>query len=74
MKTYTLLDTYTLMLDMLILSLLALAINFNLTDNEITNSIASRRGTIRTMVISWQSLLVLASFCVFLRYIARNVK
>jgi len=64
--------TYTLLLDILILSLLALSIGFLLTDSSIVDSGANRRGIIRTMVISWQSLLFFASFCVFLRYIARN--
>lgn len=73
MKTYTLLKTYTLFLDMLILSLLMLTIHFNITDNAITHSFTSRTGTIRTIIICWQSLFLVASFCVFLRYIARNV-
>jgi hypothetical protein len=66
--------TYTAFLDMLILSFLILAINFNLTDNCITDSVTGRRGGIRIMIISWQTFFVVASFCVFLRYIARNVR
>jgi hypothetical protein len=66
--------TYTQFLDIIIVSLLVLAIRFNLSDDTITDSIIGRRGVIRTMIISWQTLLVVASFCVLLRYIARNTR
>lgn len=69
----TTMKTYTLLLDFIILSLLVLAIHFSLSDSEITHSVMSRRGSIRTTVICWQSLMFVASFCVLLRYIARNV-
>jgi hypothetical protein len=65
---------YTQLLDILILSLLALSIGFLLTNNSITDSFTGRRGVIRTMIISWQTLLFVASFCVFLRYVARNIR
>ncbi len=74
MKTYTLVRTYTLMLDMMILSLLVLAVYFNITEHSITDSFTSRSGNTRTLTVTWQSLLFVASFCVFLRYIARNVR
>lgn len=66
--------TYTRLLDTLIVSLLVLAVQFNLTNQSITNSSTGRRGVIRTMIISWETLLLFASFCVCLRYIARNVR
>ncbi|MBA4166024.1 MAG: hypothetical protein H0X41_00495 [Chitinophagaceae bacterium] len=66
--------TYTLFLDVIIMSLLLLAVQFNLSDNTITDVATGRRGTIHMMVISWQTLFFLASFCVLLRYIARNVR
>ena len=65
--------TYTQFLDILIVCLLILAIQFNLSDNSITNSLAGRRGEVRMMIITWQTLLFMASFCVFLRYIALNI-
>lgn len=64
---------YTLLLDIIILSLMILALSFSVTDEYITDSVISRRGAIRTFVICWQSLLMLAAFCIFLRYIARRV-
>jgi hypothetical protein len=66
--------TYTLFLDILIMSLLALAVHFYITDDIIVKSRITRSGFERTMIISWQSLFVIASFCVFLRYIVRNVR
>jgi len=62
--------TYTLVLDMLILSLLALSLHFLRTDYSITDSFVSRRGVVHTTIITWQSLFAVASFCLFLRYIA----
>jgi hypothetical protein len=59
---------------MLILSLLVMAINFNLTDNYITDSVIGRRGVIHLMIISWQTLLMVSGFCVFLRYISCNIR
>lgn len=66
--------TYTAFLDMLIMSFIVLAINFNLTDHYITDVDNNRRGVLHIVVISWQTFFVVASFCVFLRYIARNVR
>ena len=66
--------TYALFLDMLILSLLFLSIDFYVFDNVIINSSHNRRGVVTPMIISWQSLLGIASFCVLLRYIVRNVR
>lgn len=61
---------YTLLLDALIMSLLVLAVLFQLSDDVITTSHVSRAGLTRTTIISWHSLLMFASFCVILRYIA----
>jgi hypothetical protein len=66
--------TYTLFLDIVILSLLVLAINFQLTDDYVTGSFTGRRGVIRMPVICWQTLLGFASFCVFMRYLVRNLR
>ena len=66
--------TYTQLLDILILSMLALAIIFYLTNHSVSNSFNRRDGHLHISVISWQSLLLVSSFCVFLRYIARNVR
>ncbi len=65
--------TYTLFLDMLILSLLVLAIYFFVNDNLISYSTTSRRGTMRTMIVSWHFLLLVSGFCVFLKFIAQNI-
>lgn len=65
--------TYTAFLDMLILYFLVQALNFNLTGNYINNSGTGRRGVVSIMIISWQTFFVAASFCVFLRYIARSL-
>jgi hypothetical protein len=59
---------------MVIVSMLVLSISFSITDYSIANSHISRSGLTRTTFICWQSLFLVASFCVFLRYIARNVK
>ena len=66
--------TYTAFLDMLIITFLVLAIYFNLTGNYITDSPSGRRGVVSIMVISWQTFFIVASFCVFLRYIAQKVR
>jgi hypothetical protein len=66
--------TYIRFLDTLILSFLILAIHFNLHDNVIINQPPNRRGAVTMMIISWQTLLGLASFCVFLRYVVRRVR
>lgn len=65
---------YTAFLDMLILLFLILALNFSLTGNYITDDITGRRGKIHIMIISWQTFFVAASFCMFLRYIARKIQ
>lgn len=66
--------TYTLLLDFLILCLLTLAIYFQVTDVAMTNAVPGPRGSIRTLIICWQTFFAVASFCIFLRYIARNVR
>ncbi|MEO8583283.1 MAG: hypothetical protein ABI415_05770 [Flavitalea sp.] len=66
--------TYTLFLDTIILSLLLFAVHFNLSDSMITNLRTSRAGVMHTMIISWQSLIFVAGFCLVLRYIARNTR
>ena len=62
--------TYTLFLDITILSLLVLAVYFQFTDYTLTDMATGRRGLLRMMVVTWQSLFVIATFCVFLRYVA----
>jgi hypothetical protein len=64
--------TYILFLDFIIVCLLVLAIHFHISDNVIHST--SRRGVVGTMIISWQSLLGVSTFCVMLRYIIRNVR
>ena len=64
--------TYTFFLDLIIFALLVLAVHFRLFDSAITESHISRGGITRTTIISWQSLLLIATFCVFLRYIAQK--
>lgn len=66
--------TYTLVLDMLILSLLTLSVHFLLTDYSITDSVTTRRGMVHTTIITWQSLFAVASFCLLLRYIAQKLR
>ena len=66
--------TYTLFLDVLIMSLLVLAVQFYITDEVIIKASTTRSGFTRTMIVSWQSLFVIASFCVLLRYIVRNTR
>lgn len=65
--------TYVQFLDILTLSLLALAIQFLLSDTVIANSFVNRNGIERTFVVSWQSLLIFSTVCIFLRYVARNM-
>ncbi|MEP7258889.1 MAG: hypothetical protein ABI687_10875 [Flavitalea sp.] len=64
--------TYIQLLDILIVCLLILAIQFNLSDNYITDSVIGRRGVIHTRIICWQSLFAFSSFCLFLRYVAQR--
>ncbi|MBO9571502.1 MAG: hypothetical protein J7497_04755 [Chitinophagaceae bacterium] len=64
--------TYIRFLDMLILSLLVLAVHFQLTDDFIPDS-GHRRGMIKMVIISWQTLFFFASFCVFLRYVGTTL-
>lgn len=66
--------TYTLLLDGVVLLFLTLAVGFCLADESITNSSTTRSGLIRTMVISWQTLLGVSGFCLFLRYVAGKVR
>lgn len=65
--------TYIRFLDILIVCLLILAVQFNLSNDYITDSFTSRRGVIRTTIICWQTLFAFASFCVFLRFIAHRL-
>lgn len=65
--------TYTLLLDVIVLFLISLAVSFWLADESIANSRVTRSGLTRTLIISWQTLLCFAGFCLFLRYIARNL-
>jgi len=67
-------ETYTRILDMIILSLLALAVTFSLNNDLITSSHINRAGMLRTTIIGWQSLMLCASFCVFLRFVAQRVR
>jgi hypothetical protein len=64
--------TYTAFLDMLILFFLSLAVHFSVSDNYIVDDVSRRRGALHVSIISWQTFFVVASFCVFLRYIAEN--
>ena len=66
--------TYTAFLDMLILLFFALAIHFHLSDNYIVDDITGRRGALHIVIISWQTFVVVACFCLFLRFIARKVQ
>lgn len=66
--------TYTACLDMLILLFLALAIHFQLSDNYIVEDVHGRRGVLHVRVITWQTFFVVATFCIFLRYVARKVQ
>ena len=66
--------TYAAFLDMLILYFLALAVHFSVNDNYIVDDVSERRGALHINIISWQTFFVVASFCVFLRYIARKVQ
>lgn len=64
--------TYTAVLDMLIIVFLVLAVHFNVNDNYIVDDVSRRRGALHIVIISWQTFFVIASFCVFLRYIAEK--
>lgn len=64
--------TYILFLDMLIMSLLVLAIYFQQTDDFIPDS-GNRRGMIKMVIISWQTLFFFATFCLFLRYVGTTL-
>ncbi len=65
--------TYTLVLDIFILLLLGLSVQFCTSQEVISNSFTRHNGSVRLMTVSWQTLLGLASFCVGLRYVARNL-
>jgi hypothetical protein len=64
--------TYTAVLDMLIMLFLVLAVHFNVNDNYIVDDVSRRRGALHIVIISWQTFFVIATFCVFLRYIAEK--
>lgn len=66
--------TYTSFLDMLVLFFLILAIQFHFNGNYIVDDITGRRGALHIVIISWQTFLVVAVFCLFLRYIARKLQ
>ena len=53
---------------------LALAIHFQLSDNYIVEDVHGRRGVLHVRVITWQTFFVVATFCIFLRYVARKVQ
>jgi hypothetical protein len=66
-------NTYAAFLDVLTLLFLTLAIHFYLNGEYIVDDVTGRRGALHITIITWQTLLVAAAFCRFLRYIAAEV-
>lgn len=64
--------TYTLVLDIVIVLLMAFAAYLSISDDVITNTFVRHNGMTRTTVICWQTMVFISSFCLFLRYIART--